>query len=72
MSSHMERLKSKLRGETSVQMPKAEFEKEHEQLSRVLRSGTPAQRTAEAERQEAEARKARVRKGFGADRNSGS
>lgn len=68
MSQHT--FDAKLRGRkgNAIQMPKKEFEEEHRRLPELLRSGTPAERSAEAARQEAEARRIAVRRGFRGNR----
>lgn len=53
-----EKLKKAMNGEepdeNEVEMDKEEMIKEHKNLIRVLRSGTPAEREAEAKKQEKE------------------
>lgn len=45
----------------TIKMEKSEFKKEHANLPRILRNGTPLQRKREADKQEAEGLALRVR-----------
>jgi hypothetical protein len=48
---------------SKIQMERDDFEKEHNRLLRILREGTQKERESEAAKQEAEARKMRMKYG---------
>lgn len=61
MSTHTFNAKLRRPKGDKIEMSQAEFQEEHRRLPELLRSGTPSERSAEAQRQEAEAHKEHLR-----------